>query len=166
MLMGLTVLFVIAGPTAAVGGAQVARSSVLRQAQGERAWRQATAILVQPPSRRLKMSSDGWVMLSARAHWTADGRVRAGWIPVTPAAGRGGKRVVVWIHADGSLAGPPSALANLYLEMGLAGISAPLVLACILVLVGAAGRCLLDRRRMAEWERAWAAIGPDWSRPL
>jgi hypothetical protein len=27
-----------------------------------------------------------------------------------------------------------------------------------------AGRWLLDRRRLANWEAAWAAVGPQWTR--
>jgi hypothetical protein len=31
-------------------------------------------------------------------------------------------------------------------------------------LAGVATRLVLNRRRMADWDRAWRAIGPQWSR--
>jgi len=40
------------------------------------------------------------------------------------------------------------------------------VIALGIVLLGlmGAGRLLLDRRALAGWEQAWAAVGPQWTR--
>jgi hypothetical protein len=75
-----------------------------------------------------------------------------------------GGTAAVWVDADGRPTGPPGALASLDLEVSLAAASAALALACVLVLAGAGARCLLDRQRMAGWEAAWRAVGPQWSR--
>ena len=48
--------------------------------------------------------------------------------------------------------------------MSLAAAAGALGLACVLFLAGAAARVALDRRRLAGWETAWRAVGPQWSR--
>jgi hypothetical protein len=39
-----------------------------------------------------------------------------------------------------------------------------LVLLTVLSLLTWAGRKLLDRRRLAHWELAWAIVGPQWTK--
>jgi hypothetical protein len=50
--------------------------------------------------------------------------------------------------------------------MAMAEVLAPYVLAftLLLCLAGYAGRCLLGRRRLADWDRAWEAVEPKWTR--
>jgi hypothetical protein len=38
--------------------------------------------------------------------------------------------------------------------------------AAIVFLAAVATRLMLNRRRMADWDTAWRAIGPQWSRHL
>jgi hypothetical protein len=70
------------------------------------------------------------------------------------------------VDADGRPAGPPEAYANLHLAVGLAALSAALAVAGLLLLAAAATRAVLNRQRMADWDTAWRAIGPQWSRQL
>ena len=53
-----------------------------------------------------------------------------------------------------------------HLAVGLAALSAALVVAAIVFLAAVATRLVLNRRRMADWDTAWRAIGPQWSRQL
>jgi hypothetical protein len=39
-----------------------------------------------------------------------------------------------------------------------------LALVTVLSLLAWAGRKLLDRRRLADWELAWAIVGPQWTK--
>ncbi|HEY4851103.1 MAG TPA: hypothetical protein VII22_09910 [Streptosporangiaceae bacterium] len=50
--------------------------------------------------------------------------------------------------------------------MAIAGVLTPYMLAFVLLLflAGYAGRWLLGRRRLADWDRAWEAVGPKWTR--
>ena len=41
---------------------------------------------------------------------------------------------------------------------------ATLALVIVLSFLAWAGRALLDRRRLADWELAWAIVGPKWTR--
>jgi hypothetical protein len=160
---GLIAVFLIASPLAAIGAARLVGRDVLRQARIERSWRQVTATLAHRRAGPPSGSADVRVGQSARARWTAGGQSRAGWVPVSPAAAKSGK-VTVWVDADGGLTGAPPALPSLGLEEWLSAASAVLGVAIILVMAGAGAHRLLDRRRMAGWERAWEVAGPDWCR--
>ena len=45
----------------------------------------------------------------------------------------------------------------------LAAAVAPVVLGIVLWWLAWAGRWVLDRRRLADWEAAWSAVGPQWT---
>jgi hypothetical protein len=163
VVIGLVALFLIAGPAAAVAAGRAADRAVLAQAHGQQAWRRVTATLIRRDTDRLQSATSGSAALFARARWSAGGRGRTGWVPVSPGQRRRGT-AAVWVGADGRLTGPPGALANRDLEVSLAAASGALGLACVLFLAGAGARGVLDRRRMAGWETAWRAAGPQWSR--
>lgn len=162
VVIGLAALFLVAGPAAAIAAGRAADRAVLGQARGERAWHRVTATLIRRDAEDLQ-SASGPSMLLVRARWTAAGSVRAGRVPVSPAQQRRGT-AAVWVDAGGRLTGPPGALADRTLEVSLAAASGALGLACVLFLAGAGARVVLDRRRMAGWETAWRAVGPQWSR--
>jgi hypothetical protein len=89
--------------------------------------------------------------------WTApDGRTRTGRIWVSPglAAGRTAR---LWVQAAGSLAGPSASYRARVADEALAAAVAPVVLGIVLWWLAWAGRWVLDRRRLADWE---AAYGP------
>jgi hypothetical protein len=44
-----------------------------------------------------------------------------------------------------------------------AAVFAPVALGWVLLCLAEAGRWVLDRRRLADWDAAWAAIGPQWT---
>jgi len=46
----------------------------------------------------------------------------------------------------------------------IAAVVAPVVLGVMLWCLAWAGRRVLDRRRLAHWEAAWAAVGPQWTK--
>jgi hypothetical protein len=43
-----------------------------------------------------------------------------------------------------------------------AGLSAPVLLALLLMLAGWIVRITLNRRRLADWENEWNAVEPRW----
>jgi hypothetical protein len=61
-----------------------------------------------------------------------------------------------WMASDGQRPG----------WIAIARVLAPYVLAFMLLrfLAGHAGQRLLGRRRLADWGRAWEAVGPQWTR--
>ena len=140
---------------------EVGRSAAAWQ-HAARSWRQVLAVVKtaapEPPSWGL--SGYSWV----RARWTApDGRARAGLIPVTVAVAAG-QRVRVWVDAVGTPTGPPLTTGTVVADEARAAAVAVIMLGVFLLCLMGAGRQLLDRRRLAGWERAWAAVGPQWTR--
>lgn len=162
MVIGLIAAFLVAAPVlAAVAGHETWAAS-LRQQRADAAWRQVPATVQRgtPAQRDGSPGPTGTVWVLAR--WTApDGQPRSGLVPVSPAAPAGSRRWI-WVNRAGSLTGPPPR----HSWMAMAGVLTPYILAVILLLslTGYAGRCLLGRRRLADWDRAWEAVGPKWTR--
>jgi hypothetical protein len=138
----------------------LAGAPVLSVAAG-RAWvtghsgRQVSAVLLQAAP-----SVTGLVP----ARWIApDGRARTGRIPVSRGLAAG-RTVSLWVNAAGS---PTRQLLNHGAVLGreaLAAVFAPVALGWVLLCLAEVGRWALDRRRLADWDAAWAAVGPQWTR--
>jgi hypothetical protein len=45
-----------------------------------------------------------------------------------------------------------------------AAVGVAITLAIVLLCLAYGGRWVIDRRRAANWEAAWAAVGPQWTR--
>jgi hypothetical protein len=94
------------------------------------------------------------------ARWrTPDHRVRQGLVELGTAA-RAGQQVRVWTNAGGRLTGPPVSRQAIQLDVTLAVLLAPAALAVVLLMTASSARLILNRRRRAGWDRAWAAAGP------
>ena len=104
-------------------------------------------------------SSDAWVP----APWRApDHRVRRGLVELGTAA-RAGQQIRVWTDPAGQLTGPPVSRRAIQSDVTLAVLITPVALALVLLMTGYSVRLLLNRRRLADWEQAWAAVGPRWT---
>jgi hypothetical protein len=165
IVAGLLALFVLGGPVAAIVAGSLVDHAMRGEVRAEQSWRRVPATLAHPGTPRLEASASNWVVQSARASWTIGGHTHTGYIPLASSPGKA-KTVPVWVNPAGALTGPPSAYADLHLAVGLAAAAAALVVAGLMFLAGVATRLVLNRRRMADWDRAWRAIGPQWSRQL
>ena len=165
MVTGLIVVFLAAAPVLTVVTGHWTRAAGVRHRPAA-AWRQVPAT-VQPGAPAQRDGSPGsagavWVL----ARWTApDGQRRSGLVAVSPAVAAAGS-TRVWVSRAGTLTGPPSRHARRPGWVAIAGVLAPYVLAfmLLLLLAGYAGQRLLGRRRLADWGRAWEAVGPQWTR--
>jgi hypothetical protein len=131
--------------------------------RAERSWREVPAVLlrsVPAPDSFAGVFGYSW----APARWTApNGQVRSGDIPVEvgPAAGR---KVLLWVDAAGR---PTDAPLTHRAVMARAATAAAVVTAVLLIVLSCLAlivRWLLDRRRLADWELAWAIVGPQWTK--
>ncbi|MFC9266744.1 Rv1733c family protein [Streptomyces zhihengii] len=99
----------------------------------------------------------------APVRWTGpDGRVHRGETEV-PAGVTAGSTVPLWCDAGGRAARAPMSAAevrNRSIGWGAAAGAAVAVAGAVTYAV--VGR-VLDRRRLAEWDAAWAAAAPRWS---
>ncbi len=162
----LLAVFLIGAPLLSVAAIGWAGHAGAAGQRAERSWRQVPAVLLQaapvpvPASYAGGVSGYSWL----RARWIApDGRARTGEIPVSTALAAG-HTVPLWVDDAGSPAGPPPNHRAVVADEVAAAVAAPGAIGVVLLCLGWAGRQVLDRRRLADWEAAWAAVGPQWSR--
>jgi hypothetical protein len=75
-----------------------------------------------------------------------------------------GRTVSLWVNAAGSPTGPSlSRRAALEREV-MAAVFVPIVLGWVLLCLAEVGRSVLDRRRLAGWDAAWAVVSPQWTK--
>ena len=104
----------------------------------------------------------------ALARWRLpDGKWRSGLLTTGTAPGIAGAptgaRVLVWLNGSGEPADPPPSQSSLV----FGAIALPFGASCgaglVLAMCYGLARLVLDRRRLAAWESAWAAVGPRWT---
>ena len=162
VVTGLILVFSAAVPVLGVVVGGWIHSAGAGRQHAESAWHQIPAtVLTSHGARADSAGPRGTVgMLAA---WAApDGQPRRGWVPVSPSA-TAGSRVQVWVDRSGSPTGLPLQDAQVQGQEVIAGAAA----VCGLGIVGCAAvgtaRYLLRRRRLADWDRAWLAVEPQWT---
>jgi hypothetical protein len=158
LLMGV---FLTGAPMLSLAAARWTGHAAATAQRAARSWHRVPAVLL----RGAPLPALGWAFGSSwvPARWTApDGQERAGRIPVSSrlAAGR---TVRLWVDTAGSPTGPPPSHGAAVASEALAAAFASVALGAVLWWLAGAGRWVLDRRRLAAWEAAWAAIGPQWT---
>lgn len=74
-----------------------------------------------------------------------------------------GASVQIWLEPSGQPAAPPPSPVDMILTALLAAVTTSTGAAVVLILCYHLCRMLLDRHRLARWESAWAATGPQWT---
>jgi hypothetical protein len=153
----LLAALVIVGPLLAIFASHATAAAALREQHAERGWYQVTAVLTQSAGQAVLAPGQvdvAWV----RARWTERGdRQRTG-VVAAPLNSPAGERVPIWLTQSGQQTHAPLSAADVHMwvlyAVGLAisGWFVVLLLAAILIHV------LADRRRMAGWQREWAAF--------
>jgi hypothetical protein len=98
------------------------------------------------------------------ARWVGpNGQPRSGNIAVEVGLAAG-RTVPIWVDAAGRPTDAP--LTHRAVQARAATVAAVATLALVIVVsfLAWAGRKLLDRRRLADWELAWAIVGPKWTK--
>lgn len=164
--LSIVVVFLVAGPLAAVAGGHWASDAAAAAARAQAAaeYRVRAVLLSNAPAASsypvVGNSVDAWV----RARWTApNGTFRVGYVPAA-AGSRAGNTVTVWSDASGTLAGPPIGPAQILSQVITFVAVTSLALAVLLLTVLWLTRRALDRRRLAAWETGWTAVEPQWTR--
>jgi hypothetical protein len=158
----LAAVFLVGAPVLATVAVDWAGRATAAEQQAARSWRQVPAVLQQGASAPAGWELPGYSWV--RARWTApDGQSRAGEIPVSGAV-PAGRAVPLWVNGAGSPIVPPPGHRTVPARQALAAVVAVAALGIVLLCLTGAGRLMLDRRRLADWEAGWAAVGPVWTR--
>ncbi|WP_030265601.1 Rv1733c family protein [Streptomyces violens] len=131
-----------------------------------RANHRTTAVLLHPAPHHLEPGSDEEkaTRYPVEVRFTdTNGRTRTGETKVRP--GLPAKSTVqLWINGNGELTDPPMAAGEIRSRaMGWAGLAGAGVALTGVAAYATVNR-VLNRRRLADWERAWADTAPRWSR--
>jgi hypothetical protein len=157
----LLAVFLIGAPLLSVAAIGWAGRAGAADQRVERSWRQVPAVLMQaPPAPAREVVGYSRV----RARWTApDGRARTGQILVSTGL-TAGRTVPLWVDAAGSPTGPPPTHRAAMAREATAAVVAAAALGIVLLSLAWAGRWVLDRRRLTDWEVTWASVGPQWTK--
>ena len=164
-LAALLLLSFLAGaPLAAIAAYGWASRVGAAEQRTERSWREVPAVLLKsvPASNSFGTGLFGYSWVPAR--WVApNGRARTGNLAVElgMAAGR---KVPIWVDAAGRPTDVPLTDRAVRERAATLATLAATVLLITALLLAWAGRKLLDRRRLADWELAWAIVGPQWTK--
>ena len=104
----------------------------------------------------------------AEARWRAPGGgERSGLLTTATVPGisgaAAGTQVAIWLNGSGQPAEPPPGPAVMIIYALITGGTVAGVAGVALLIIYALVRYVLDRRRLARWETAWARIGPSWT---
>jgi hypothetical protein len=158
----LVVVFLAGAPLLAAAAASWAGHTVAAGQQAGHLLRQVRAVLLHADPAPATAGALGYSLVPAR--WTApDGRARTGDIPVSTGLAAGAT-VPLWVDAAGTPASTLVSRRAAVAAEAAAAVAAAVALGIVLLCVASAGRWVIERRRLARWEAAWAAVGPQWTR--
>jgi hypothetical protein len=165
--IGLVVLFLIAAPVTAVVLAHWTATIMTREAStqaGAEHLVPATLLDSAPPVGRFPGAGSGFSSVPAR--WTGPGSgPRTGRVEV-PDGTREGGTIKVWAGPGGRLANPPLTHAQIVSRVVTVAALAPAGVGLVALTAAGVIHQLLERRRLAAWAAAWAAVEPQWTRRL
>ena len=158
------VVVLVGAPLVAIGAFTWAARAGAAEQRAERSWREVPAVLLRsvpvPDSFAGGVFGYSWVP----ARWTApNGKVRSGDIPVEVGL-TAGRKVRLWVDAAGTPTDVPLTHRAIVARAGTAAAVATVVLLIALSSLALIVRWLLDRRRLTDWELAWAIVGPQWTK--
>ena len=152
-------VFLIGAPMAAGAAIGLVSRVAAAEQQMTRSWRQVPAVV-----QKAAPAPAAWQTSWVPARWTAPGgRPRTGQIPVRVAVAAG-QAIRLWVDEAGTPTGPPARRGLVELDDVAAAAIAVFGLGIVLLSLVCAGRLVLDRRRLARWEAAWADVGPRWTK--
>lgn len=164
LLPAVIAVFLVLGPVAAGAASFWVHAGDAAARQAQRSWHRVPAVLLRAAPGPL-MSDNGantW-LVETPARWVAGGRTQTGKIPAA-AGTSAGATVPVWLDRAGNVQIPPQTQSQVQDRAIVAAAVALAALAVLLASLALLVQRLLDRRRLASWDAAWQAVGPQWSR--
>jgi hypothetical protein len=162
---GAVVVLLLAAFLVAIAGAVLLGGHIYHAQRAAAArLRPSVAVLTQSGPDNAGLTGAG----EATARWrAADGRQQSGVLTTTTTPGitdaPAGARVQIWLTASGQPAPQPPGPAEVMFTAVVIAISAACGAGTVLLGGYGLARLLIDRRRLAAWESAWALTGPRWT---
>src|SRR5262249_20467667 len=161
---GLLIAFLAGAPLLTMATIHWARQAGTAEQRAQHNWHRIDAVLLRSAPAPAAFASGLYGGTWVRARGTApDGRPRTGEIGGTPGIAKD-QPLPIWVAQAGLPTGPPLTHRAVVARTILAAALAPVVLAIVLGFLAGVGRWILDRRRLAGWDAAWAPVGPPWTK--
>ena len=154
----LLATFIGIGSLLGFSASQWAEHSAVLAHQAAKLDHQVRGVVLDGSPAQLKVLPETeWPVLSAPARWTLAGRVYTGLVPVPPST-RAGQTVSIWVDSAGQSIGEAPNAGDYGLVTVLTVVGVELALGTVLALIGVGGRLMIDRKRVADWDRALQAL--------
>jgi len=161
---GLLITFLAGAPLLTLAAIHWAGQAGAAEQRAQHTWHQVEAVLLRSAPAPAAFANGLYGGTWVPARWTApDGRSRTGEIDVTTGLAKG-QTLPIWVDPTGLPTGPPLTHRAVVARTALAATLAPVVLAIVLGFLAGVGRWVIDRRRLAGWDAAWALVGPQWTK--
>jgi hypothetical protein len=158
---GMLVTFLIGAPLLALAAGWWEHSAAVATQRAQQSVHLVTAVLLQDVPDIV--TGDGTFDAGALARWTADGRSRVGLVLDTAGA-KAGSRLQIWVDGSGQQAGfPPLTAHGVQTRVITAAALTAAAFAITMLIAARCLRSLVNRRRRAGWDAAWADFGPRWT---
>ncbi|WP_199547210.1 hypothetical protein [Streptomyces sp. N35] len=159
----LAALLLVGAPTAAVATAQAAWQDGTAESRTQASDRHAvTARLIEGAPAADPSSGDGVTHRKVHVRWhDPDGTRRTATIKV-PAGTDRGAEVAVWLDTQGRVTEAPLSARDVTVRAVGTGAGTALGIALGALVLLRILRIVSLRRRLAEWEDAWARTAPTW----
>ncbi|MEU3962026.1 hypothetical protein AB0F42_19750 [Streptomyces buecherae] len=160
-LLLAAVIMVVGGVALGVTTALLAWEPLMEQHENRH---QTQAVLVRDvPQRPTELGEPGANRVRATVRWTdTSGTTHTGQTRVDEGR-EAGERVTVWTDERGELTTAPLSPGQAATRAGVVGAIAATGFCCLTLSARRQVQRRLDRERAAQWERAWAEVGPRWS---
>ncbi|MFJ3334550.1 hypothetical protein [Streptomyces sp. NPDC086766] len=164
--LAVAVLLFLGAPLAGVAAAWWAHDAARAVAAAERADRHRVRaeVVGRVPGSPSVAQSGGEHTVRAEVRWDEAGRQARTAVARVPAAARHGDRVDVWFDSRGRTVSSPPDATTVWQHTVTVGAAVTGGAVALVLLVHSAVRREALRRRLAEWEREWARLGPEWTR--
>lgn len=154
--LGAWALILLVGLGSGLAAGNAVESGLARQ---RAEWHPVSALLTENAPRPAG-SERVWVKVG----WTADnGTEHTGQARVVPGS-VAGSAVTVWTDREGFLVGRPASPSQAQLRASMVGVLVGVSAAALPWGGGRFVRGRLHRRRLEEWDAAWARVEPQWRR--
>ncbi|MGP2440347.1 Rv1733c family protein [Streptomyces sp. JW3] len=161
----VAVLLLVGAPAVGAAVAWWAHGQARAVAAEQRAERRQVRaeVIGATPETLPSVQAGGQHSYRATVRWSEPGEAPRTTAARLPARTRHGETVDVWLDARGRSVPPPADAATVWRHAVTMGVCATAGSAATVLLGHCAVRRVALRRRMTEWDRAWARTEPQWS---
>ncbi|MFV0137588.1 hypothetical protein ACLGIH_31120 [Streptomyces sp. HMX87] len=164
-VLAVAVLLFVGAPLLGAASAWWAHGQAREVAAEQRAERRQVRaeVVGKAPDALPSVHAGGYHSYQATVRWTEPGGIEQSTAARVPADTRRGETVDVWLDSEGRYVLPPADATTVWQHTLTIGVATTAGTVTVVLLARCAVRRVAMRHRMAEWDRAWARVEPEWT---